>query len=565
MADSCPGEEDELPRRQGGADQVRMLLTLHDFLAGLLRGFVLLAFAVAAGGVVWGLAVLHAPRGGAGSPRAVKWCLAIIVLGAVTLAVAQAAVLALQNHLLSVTLGRSAFVDLLATASFRAGLARVVLALALILTIGWLRSTARVGGGWTLVGVLAALIATSGAWLTHAAGRIEHGAPLMLLTVAHQVAAAVWLGGLVQLGALWRLTRRDEHAAAAWPTLVRRFSRLAAVAVGVLVLSALPLTWAYTQSWRALIGTGYGSLVVTKAGLLVVVLGLAFVARRIARAPLYTGADLRERLPRVAETETILLVIILFAATSLSAQPPAADHPAADTADVAEVVEVFRPKVPSLQAPSVEAMRRSRAEMASGNERTREAYLWSNFSHNVSGLILFGTGLFALVAVARGTGWDRHWPLGFVALAVFVYVRASANEGAWPFGATSLWHIDAEGLQHRMAAGLALGLGFVEWRARARVVRVPALPYVLPVLAGAGAVLLLTHSHAAFQNKASFLVQVTHSTMGALAALLAAGRWLELRLTPPASRWAGVAASLAMVAIALVLIFYREASLTFED
>jgi copper resistance protein D len=439
------------------------------------------------------------------------------------------------------------------------------LALALVVTVGQLRAMPGAGGGWTVVGVLTALLATSGAWLTHAAGRLEHGAPLMLLTVAHQVAAAVWLGGLVQLGAMWRLTRRDEHAAAAWPTLVRRFSGLATAAVGVLLLSALPLTWAYTQSWRALIGTGYGSLVLTKAGLLAAVLGLAFVARRIARAGLGDGADLRERLPRLAEAEMVVLVVILFAATSLSAQPPAADHPAADTADVADVVEVFRPKIPSLQAPSVEAMRRSRAEMASGKERTREAYLWSNFSHNVSGLILLGTGLFALLALARGTGWDRHWPLGFVALAVFVYLRASANEGAWPFGATPLWHIDAEGLQHRMAAGLVLGLGLIEWRARARVVRVPALPYVLPVLAGAGAVLLLTHSHTAFQSKASFLVQVTHSTMGAVAALLAAARWLELRLTPPPGRWAGVAASLAMVAIALVLIFYREANLTFDD
>ena len=77
--------------------------------------------------------------------------------------------------------------------------------------------------------------------------------------------------------------------------------------------------------------------------------------------------------------------------------------------------------------------------------------------------------------------------------------------------------------------------------------------------------LLLTHSHAAFQSKASFLVQVTHSTMGAGAALLAAARWLELRLTPPASRWAGAAASLAMVGIALVLIFYREANFIFND
>jgi hypothetical protein len=53
--------------------------------------------------------------------------------------------------------------------------------------------------------------------------------------------------------------------------------------------------------------------------------------------------------------------------------------------------------------------------------------------------------------------------------------------------------------------------------------------------------------------------------MGALAAILAAARWLELRLAPPAGRWAGAAASLAMVGIALVLVFYREANLTLAD
>ena len=86
------------------------------------------------------------------------------------------------------------------------------------------------------------------------------------------------------------------------------------------------------------------------------------------------------------------------------------------------------------------------------------------------------------------------------------------------------------------------------------------LPYVFPVLGAAGAVLLLTHSHAAFQSKQSFLVQVTHTTMGALAVLLVAGRWLELRLAPPPAGWAGAAATVAMLMIALVLVFYREAN-----
>jgi hypothetical protein len=73
--------------------------------------------------------------------------------------------------------------------------------------------------------------------------------------------------------------------------------------------------------------------------------------------------------------------------------------------------------------------------------------------------------------------------------------------------------------------------------------------------------LLLTHSHTAFQSKQSFLVQVTHTTMGALAAILVVGRWLELRLPSPAARLAGTAATVAMLLIALVLVFYREANL----
>src|SRR4030095_13464811 len=128
--------------------------------------------------------------------------------------------------------------------------------------------------------------------------------------VPHQLGAAVWVGGLVQLGALWRLARRDARTAAAWPTLVRRFSGLAAAAVGVLLLSALPLTWTYAGSWRGLVGTGYGSLVVTKAALLVAVLALAFVTRRAVRASdgFGAGSALRGRAPRLVPARTISAV-----------------------------------------------------------------------------------------------------------------------------------------------------------------------------------------------------------------------------------------------------------------
>ena len=213
-----------------------MLLTLHDFLTGLLRGVGLLGLALAAGGVVWALVVLRVPRDADRAPRAARRCLEIVGLGALAVAFGRGAGLLLENHVLSATLGRSVLADLLRTPHFAAGAALVVLALALGVTAVWLRGRPRAVVGWAIASVLAALMATSGAWLTHAAGRMEHGGPLMLLTVMHQLAAAVWVGGLVQLGALWRLGRHDADAAAVWPVLVRRFSTLAAAAVGALVL-----------------------------------------------------------------------------------------------------------------------------------------------------------------------------------------------------------------------------------------------------------------------------------------------------------------------------------------
>lgn len=160
---------------------------------------------------------------------------------------------------------------------------------------------------------------------------------------------------------------------------------------------------------------------------------------------------------------------------------------------------------------------------------------------------------------------ERHWPLGFVAMASFVYLRAAANDGVWPFGATSLLTLDSESFQHFLAAFLVLALGLFEWRARAAGLRLDLLRCVFPALAMAGGVLLLMHSHAAFETKPSFLVQITHTAIGALAGIMAAARWLELRLDPATGRVAGAVAAGAMLAIAFVLVFYREANLAILD
>ncbi len=534
------------------------MLVLAGFLDSLLRGAVLVSLCLALGGVVWGLVVAR------GMPAPVRArALRLLELGALALAIGQLLLLALKAALLAESLGAGALGTFAGTEHATAGITRAALALALAAAARGLARTPDARRGWAVAGILAALLVVASAWLTHANGRLEHRAPLMALTVLHQAAAAIWLGGLVQLAAVGRLARREPAVDARWPELVARFSPLAMGAVLALVASAVPLAWTYTGSAPALVGTGYGSLVVTKALLLLAALALGainFSTVRSAASPQASPA-LRARLPRLVEAEAILLVMIVFAASALSSQPPAIDLPTSERASVAEVAEVFRPKVPSLETPSVDAMRRNRAGAAPGAERSVDAYRWSNFSHNGAGLILLGMSLAALAGLLAGGDWGRHWPLGFVALASFVYLRAAANEGAWPFGATPLGAIDAEGIQHRIAAALVLGLGLLEWRARARPDARGGLAYVFPALTAAGGILLLAHSHAAFQLKSSFLVQVTHSTMGAFAALMVTARWLELGLGAPWRQVASIAAGASMLAIALILLFYREANI----
>ena len=537
------------------------MLALVDFLDTLLRGAVLVGLSLSLGGVAWGLSVLRASTTRLPDVLGGR-CMRLLEAGGILLALAQGLLLALKAITLSDLLGPGVLADFAATPFFEIAVVRVLLALGLAGTAGSLRRSPTAPARWAVPSALAALLAVSGAGLTHAAARLEHRGVLMALTVVHQTAAAVWLGGLLQLAGAWRLARRHGAVDALWPELVARFSRLSQVSVGALVLGGVPLAWAYVGSLRGLLGTGYGSLLVTKAMLLGMALLLAafnLLAARRGEEPGRLGA-LRVRLPHLVEGEAIILVMILFTASALSSQPPPIDVPAADHATVGEVVEVFRPKLPSLRTPSLEAMSRNRAESEVQGERTREAYLWSNYSHNVAGLILLGMSLFALIGFATGAEWGRHWPLAFVGLAVFVFLRASANEGTWPFGAASIAEVGAEGIQHRIAAVLVLAIGVLEWRARAGRRPGGPLAYVFPLLGAAGGVLLLAHSHTAFELKPSFLVQVTHSTMGAFAGLMVAARWLELRMVPPARRIAGAAASAAMLIIALILVFYREAN-----
>ena len=537
---------------------------LANMLNTLLEDLILITYACAMGGLVWSLLLLKPWRHRVPAESVLaSHSIALMRWGALAMAVAQLVKLVTHAWLLAEAFQRWPFPDYVYTLQCQAGLCRALLAAGL--GMAGLRLSRRPGATlpWILTGLVAILLGANGAWLSHAVGRSEARPVLMTLTALHQLAVAVWLGGVIQLGLLWRLICTRPHMKPLWPGLLKGFAWVGGPAMLGVVATGVPLAWSYIGTWQGVIGTDYGAMVLIKVVLLAAVLcfaALNFCAARTRHASTGAGAVF-QRVPHYAEVETLLLIATLAATVSLATQPPAIDM-GDQQATWAELSEVFRPKVPRLLAPSyVEAVAApfSGAPLSAGISTGAKTH-WSNYNHNVSGLFLVVMALTALVSQAGWASWARYWPLGFVALSIFILVHSDARS-SWPFGQTGFWEglfFSDEILLHRLGALIACVLGLIEWRARIRCRPDSHLSCIIPVLFAVGGLLLLGHVHEGLQPKEEFLVQITHNVIGLLAVIMACGRWLELRLTPPAGRLAGVVSVSALLLIGLVLLFYRE-------
>ncbi|MFE9685827.1 copper resistance CopC/CopD family protein [Streptomyces sp. NPDC006285] len=135
--------------------------------------------------------------------------------------------------------------------------------------------------------VVAAGLAATWAMAEHASTGLQTGIA-MPADVLHLLAVAVWLGGLSTLLVVLYRTPSIESPA------VRRFSRLAFGSVAVLVVTGIYQSWRQVGTWSALTGTWYGQLLLIKIGLVVVLVGIAWISRRwtgrLAEAPAMESA-----------------------------------------------------------------------------------------------------------------------------------------------------------------------------------------------------------------------------------------------------------------------------------
>jgi putative copper resistance protein D len=270
---------------------------------------------------------------------------------------------------------------------------------------------------------------------------------------------------------------------------------------------------------------------------------------------------------------------LFFAAASLTSVPPAVDL-TQDRVTWQEVVDRNWPVWPRLTSPThdelyLPALQARLEQEGAGRQHTlppafvpgsgeipprgAPEVAWSEYNHHWAGVFVLAIGLLALLNRA-GLRIARHWPLLFLGLAGFLFVRSDPE--VWPLGQIGLWESfrDVEVLQHRFFVVLVVAFGLVEWRIRAfGRARRGGLALVFPLATALGGAALLTHTHAIANAKDQLLIELTHTPLALLGVGAGWARWLELRLDPYQGRWAGWVWPVCFILIGLLLLNYREA------
>src|SRR5262245_43977120 len=514
---------------------------MAEFVDVLLRALDLGAQSVVLGGIAFMVVVLR-------RERSASTALGFIAGGALVVAVAQTLGLLVRLHALADERNWPLRPFVETTYCWASGVHVLAgLGLAVVALIAR-RSPPRWPGRGALIALGVALVASS-AWMSHAAGRLEHRAGLLALDGLHQLAAGVWLRGLVHLMAAVR-----RSGAATWQRHeLLRFSAMAVGSVATIVGAGITLSMAYVDGTGALVGTAYGLMIVTKVALLggLLVLGGAnfLSVRRWPDGQAVASARLRA----FVEVEVGLGAVALLVAASLTSLPPAIDA-VSDRVTPGQVARIFTPTWPRLTSPAI-------GELPIDDPlapRTAEDRAWSEYNHHVAGLFVLVMGCLALLQRAPRGRWARHWPLVFLGLAGFLMARTDPS--VWPLGPVGFWASLAQPqvVQHRFFVLLVIAFGLFEWMIRTERLRAPRHTMAFPLLCIVGGGLLLAHGHAMLDVKAEFLAEITHAPLGLLAIVIGCGRWLEVRLEPTGGRLPGWLSAAGLVLVGVLLLFYRE-------
>jgi copper transport protein len=219
---------------------------------------------------------------------------------------------------------------------------RILLLVGLVGVLAWLSVSPVAAHRWAWW--LGVLISAAAVLTISASGHAIAVQEMTWLAVfadwAHLLAGALWVGGLVQLGAALPAAFKAADAPGRRRLLghlVPRFSWLAGLCVATLVVTGLYAGRIYVPSWAALLDTPYGSVLSGKLLLVAPLVALGAINllvfhprfRRAARSTNRLGDDARGRhiFRLVVLGEVALAAAVLAVTGLLTGTPPASSLP----------------------------------------------------------------------------------------------------------------------------------------------------------------------------------------------------------------------------------------------
>jgi copper resistance protein D len=425
----------------------------------------------------------------------------------------------------------------------------------------------------------AGLIVAASVITSHSASRMEGRVYLVSLTTLHYLTTASWIGGLPYLMiAMKRVT--DETAKT---RMAQRFSRMALISVVLLFSAGFGMSLVYVGSWAALYGTAYGAMVATKVALFccLLLLGAAnyYIVRGLGTESNGDRAIGAKSLLRFGEVEIGIGLTIILAAASLTSQPPGVDL-TQDRVTWQEIAMRYAPRMPRFSSPDLNELSEPSKQMykraAEEGHALPAAFVpgqseshpskasdiaWSEYNHNWAGLIVLFMGFLALLSRSRYFPWAKIWPLMFLGLAIFLFLRADPEN--WPLGPNGFWasFSEAEVLQHRAIVVMIIAFAAFQWMVETKRLKSHAAALVFPGVCALGGVVLLTHTHALGNIKDELLVELSHTSLAIFGIIAGWSRWLELRLPPgnQAKRYLAWVWPVCFIFVGLILMDYHEA------
>ena len=409
---------------------------------------------------------------------------------------------------------------------------------------------------------------------SHSASRMEGRGLLVSLTTLHYLTTASWIGGLpFLLLAMKRVSDVEKRA-----RISQNFSRMAQISVVLLFAAGLAMSWVYVGSWNAVYGTAYGIMVSTKVVLFGCLLLLGAANYYIVKGIGQGNGEGARSLVRFGEAEVGIGLAVILTATSLTSQPPGVDL-TQDRVSWQEIAERYSPRAPRLSSPEWKELSESTQETlkkaAAAGQSVPVSFVpgqfaagtngpadraWSEYNHNWAGLIVFLMGILALLSRSRYFAWAKIWPLAFLGLAVFLFLRADPEN--WPLGPNGFWASfgEAEVLQHRLAVLLLIAFAAFQYLVETKKLKSQGAALVFPIVCIVGGMVLLTHSHSLGNIKEELLAEMNHTPLAVFGIMAGWSRWLELRLPPEsnAKKYLAWLWPVCFIMVGFILMDYHE-------